>query len=371
MNKTDDMEEGRRLHEAVLNEHMYDYVKPLGKGGFSSVYLVWSRQYECNFAVKVSDLSAKHACVNTSEIDLLMTISHPHIIKLYAHFQENNFLYVVLEYCENGSLEDMIKSDRLTGRQCLAYFAEVASAVEACHQAGIAHRDIKPSNILVDSYGQAKLADFGLGITSKRDSLVGYTGCSIAFSPPELFTQKAIDPFKSDVWSLGIMLYYMMSRELPWSTGSRQGLIAQIKQGIQLWSLKIPYPVRKLIIQMTAMNPSDRPLPGQILAAQVVQDNENAMASQLLVPHQSISSDMVIRYSTGTSFPLVDGMQTERKDTIKSFGAIGLTTLMKRRKSVISHMVKRDTRKYNPSQVLQPKQTFAGTKRVQMPRLIS
>ena len=365
-----DIEEGRRLHEAVLNAHQYDYVKPLGKGGFSTVYLVWSRQYEQYFAVKVSDLKGKDGFINTAEIDLLMNLSHPNIIKLYAHFRANNYLYMVLEYCEKGTLQNLIKAERLNINQILAYFAEVVSAVEACHEVGIAHRDIKPSNVLVDSYGRAKLADFGLGVTSEPDNLVRFAGCSLAFSPPEIFAYKAIDPFKSDIWSLGITLYYMITQELPWSIGSRQSLIVQIKQGIQFWNIKVPYPVRKLIMQMTTLIPSDRLTPGQILQAQVLQENDNqAQMAQLITPHQSVSSDVVIKYSTGTGVACQEASPTERKDMIKCFGTIGLSTVMKRRKSIISQMVKRGGQ-YKTGSVLEPIHTFRASKPTELSRLV-
>ena len=245
------------LHQQVMNEHGYDYVRKIASGGFASIHLVHSRRYNQDFAVKISDLTRKDGDLNLNEIDTLAKLAHPRIIKLYEYFRHQQFLYLVLEYCERGSLDDLMKNQKLPIRQALALFHDVVSAVAACHEAGIAHRDIKPANVLIDCYGHAKLADFGLGVTSKHDVRVESNGCSIAFSPPEYFKHRAIEPFKADVWSLGVLLYYMVEGTLPWNMGHGK-IQQQIQEGIQHIHQTIPFSVRKLILRMAAVDPYNR-----------------------------------------------------------------------------------------------------------------
>lgn len=151
-------------------------------------------------------------------------------------------------------------------------------------------------------------------------------GCSVAFSPPEFFSSPAIDPFQGDIWSLGILLYYIIAGYLPWSVHSRADLIEQIKAGIQYWDARIPYHVRRLIIQMTNKDPSaddiERQL-GELLAAEA--------PIPLLSAHQSLSSDLLLKFNTGTmAVASADGI-LEKKDTVKAFGNIALACLGKRR----------------------------------------
>lgn len=110
--------------------------------------------------MKVTDISHASHEFATQEIDMLKRLVHPHIICPYNVFEANNFLYVILEYCENGTLGDAIKTGGLKLRQALTYFQDITSAVAACHRKGIAHRDIKASNMLLDSHGMTLVYAF-------------------------------------------------------------------------------------------------------------------------------------------------------------------------------------------------------------------
>ena len=282
--------EGRQLHREALNEHGYEYIRPLGKGGYSSVFLARSVQYDEYFAVKVTDITHCNYQQAMQEIEMLKRLLHPNIINPYNCFQANNFLYVVLEYCENGTLDDLIKKGNLTLSQTLVYFQEIVSAVAACHKEGIAHRDIKASNVLIDAHGRVKLADFGIGVCASRDTRVRAVGFSIAFSPPEIFASPTIDPFYGDIWSLGVLFYYMMAGYLPWSVRSKAGLIAQIKSGIQYWDARIPYNARKLIMQMTRIKPNDRIRAEDIHISEFFDLGDTSNLVPVVNAHQSLSS---------------------------------------------------------------------------------
>lgn len=326
--------EQMQLHNEALKEHGYEYVKVLGKGGFSCVFLARSVQYDEYFAVKVTDVNNCSYQQAVQEIEMLKRLVHHNIINPYNCFEANNFLYVVLEYCENGTLEDVIKNGTLTLNQALIWFQEIVSAVAACHKAGIAHRDIKASNVLIDAHGRAKLADFGIGVCACRDTRVRAVGFSIAFSPPEIFASPTIDPFHGDIWSLGVLLYYMLAGYLPWAINghSRASIMEQIKSGIQYWDARIPKLARRLITQMTLLEPSNR-LPAEDVKSSQLFDLIGANAAVHLVSaRQSFSSDIVLKFNTSAA-GAPDGVP-EKKDTIKAFGSIALACIGKRRQSV-------------------------------------
>lgn len=324
------MEERLALHESVMNSHGYDLIKKIASGGFASVYLVNSRKYNQEFAVKVSDLSQKDGELNLNEVNALISLAHPNIINLYEHFRHNQYLYLVLEYCQRGSLEALMKERKPAIRQSLTLFHDVVSAVAACHKAGLAHRDIKPANVLIDSYGRAKLADFGLGVTGKHEELVTSNGCSIAFSPPEYFVHRAIEPFKGDVWSLGVLLYYMVEGALPWNA-THATIQTQIQQGIQHIHLAIPFPVRKLIAQMTTLDPRQRITAQQVLEAPIFQ----CLNDKSRIPLSPTTEQIPKLDTTLTPKPRTIRPSQSRAagmDMIKSFELFG-PDMIKRRKS--------------------------------------
>lgn len=142
---------------------------------------------------------------------------HPNIILLYDHFVEGNELFLILEYCPSGSLKDHISPGRpLSMNIFRSVCTQILSALCACHDKGIAHRDIKPANVLIDVHGRPKLADFGLGVFCAKGNCVNCDAVSLAFAPPEFFKEKSIDPFKADVWSLGLLFLMMATGRLPW-----------------------------------------------------------------------------------------------------------------------------------------------------------
>lgn len=232
-------------HEALLAEARkalyqrgFDIIKPIGGGGFATIYHVRSRQYdtaESDFAVKLIDISCddSNALPKSfqAEIKCLTNISHPNVIKIFDHFTSETVLYIILEYCEHGSLWDLVRSEGpLRPTMLLEVSRQVISALAHIHELGIAHRDVKPSNILLDRYGRAKLADFGLAqlFTSPEQLSHAFNG-SLCYLAPEVLARRPYDPMRADVWSLGVSLYELASGHLPWEAHSAEDLLEEIK----------------------------------------------------------------------------------------------------------------------------------------------
>lgn len=248
----DKLEQTRR---SLLN-HNYELREQIGEGGSGTVFLVWSMKYGEKFvAKKIHVKPTEHI---HSEVELLMSLQHPNIINIYEYWCEEETLYIILEYCPNGSLRDYIKSHGpLRGKRLWQALKDIAAAVEYCHTNNVVHRDIKPANLLIDKYDRVKLADFG--ISALADSRVNAQSGSPAYMSPEaLLGKRNVDQFKCDIWALGVTIYELATGSLPWRGGSFAEIRADIQIGLQRRPKEIDYPLFKFLKQMVDVNPVTR-----------------------------------------------------------------------------------------------------------------
>ena len=217
----------------TLSNRQYNYVEELGRGAFSAVYKVISVRYTCEFAVKVSVMTEECCKADRKEeIDTLLSLSHPNIIRMYEHFSEPPYQYIVLEYCHDGSLEDYVtKHGPMRESQVVPLIRQICSALKFCHARKIAHRDIKPGNILLDQYGRPKIADFGLSTSCEQGVILRVNAGSRAFMPPEMIQRRGYDPFKADIWALGVTIYILVVGRVPWPIGNVKDMDSAITVG--------------------------------------------------------------------------------------------------------------------------------------------
>ena len=234
----------------TLYQHGYENMRPIGGGGFASVYQITSRQYQEDFVVKLIDIRpdiSVEASIDDSsspgnsqeplpssfkaEITALINLYHPHVIKIFNHFNSQSLLYIILEFCPGGSLKDVIsKIGFIKAPFIYELCVQIIQALRFCHSQGIAHRDVKPSNILIDKYGRAKLADFGLAQHFNNNSaLINTFNGSIPFLAPEILLMQPYDPMKADVWALGVTFYEMASGKLPFDSSSPEKILSMIQ----------------------------------------------------------------------------------------------------------------------------------------------
>jgi len=194
---------------------------------------VWSTRWSWAFAAKIAwcaDGETNDASID-AEVASLRHLEHPNVIQMYDHWVEQGLRLIILEFCPQGSLADLIQAGPLPPVQIPVWFRAIAEILSACHAQEIAHRDIKPANILIDVHGRPELADFGLGIAWCHGDMMHNSAGSILFAPPEILMVRPYDPFKADVWSLGVSLYMMILRGSPWTLGSLASVKAQIRTG--------------------------------------------------------------------------------------------------------------------------------------------
>ena len=210
-----------------LEKHGYMMAELAGTGKTADCFLVKKIQYNHQFICKcIQEMKEKAATVVFhNELDALIRLDHENIIRCYDYFSAQGFFFIFLEYCKEGSLQDLIERSPQYVKENLWDIAQqIISALSYSHQNGVCHLDLKPSNILINQYKKIKLCDFGFCYTFKSDEkfdLNSYNPIHLnrrgspQFMAPEVYRQEeeGYDPFKADIWSLGVVLFEMATAE--------------------------------------------------------------------------------------------------------------------------------------------------------------
>ena len=195
----------------------YRIVAPLGSGGFGSVYLAEDTWIDKKVALKVPHRQNLDFSELLREPRLLASLSHPNVVTILTAEKQDNVFFIVMEYVPGDTLEAIIEREgALDLPRVLDYTCQICNAMDHAHRQGVIHRDLRPGNVLVSEQGMAKVADFGtsrfLEIAAHGTTVIG----SPPYMAPEQFHGKAV--FASDIYSLGVTMYQMLTGTLPYHT---------------------------------------------------------------------------------------------------------------------------------------------------------
>jgi serine/threonine protein kinase len=210
----------------------YEILELLGSGGMGHVYRARNIISDRIEAMKVllPDLSAERdlAVRFISEIRTLAGFDHPNIALLHTAFQSDNQLIMIMEYVEGYTLEQRAKQSKLTVAEIADYTSQALAALSYAHQRNVIHRDIKPANLMVTSHGVLKLMDFGIAKSNVDINLTrpGTTIGSFYYMSPEQVRGSTVDG-RSDLYSLGIVLYELLAGRRPFESDSTYGVLNQ------------------------------------------------------------------------------------------------------------------------------------------------
>ncbi|TKS89892.1 Serine/threonine-protein kinase BRSK2 [Collichthys lucidus] len=227
----------------------YRLEKTLGKGQTGLVKLGVHCITGQKVAIKIVNrekLSESVLMKVEREIAILKLIEHPHVLKLHDVYENNKYLYLVLEHVSGGELFDyLVKKGRLTPKEARKFFRQIISALDFCHSHSICHRDLKPENLLLDEKNNIRIADFGMA------SLQGIHVDSV-------WQGEKYDGRRADVWSCGVILFALLVGALPFDHDNLRQLLEKVKSGVFHMPHFIPPDCQSLLKGMIEVNPEKR-----------------------------------------------------------------------------------------------------------------
>ena len=246
----------------------YQLLEQIGFGGQGFVWSALDSSHNRIVAVKfneVGDPEQRQESENQyrRQASQLLRLNHPNILPLYDFGSILPVRYLVTPYITGGSLHDRLVAGSLSSDQILSYSLRIASALDYLHGQGIVHRDLKPSNILMDFGNQLYVADFGLARIVADTTQALHTGHGTPpYAPPEQHTMRDLT-YKSDIFALGVMVYQMLTRQLPWEGEKSLGLQQlyskeEIPDPAEI-NPELPPRVHQVLRVMTSANPDSRP----------------------------------------------------------------------------------------------------------------
>ncbi|KAK1882122.1 Serine/threonine-protein kinase BRSK1 [Dissostichus eleginoides] len=240
----------------------YRLEKTLGKGQTGLVKLGVHCITGQKVAVKIVNrekLSESVLMKVEREIAILKLIEHPHVLKLHDVYENNKYLYLVLEHVSGGELFDyLVKKGRLTPKEARKFFRQIISALDFCHSHSICHRDLKPENLLLDEKNNIRIADFGMASLQVGDSLLETSCGSPHYACPEVIRGEKYDGRRADVWSCGVILFALLVGALPFDHDNLRQLLEKVKSGVFHMPHFIPPDCQSLLKGMIEVNPEKR-----------------------------------------------------------------------------------------------------------------
>ncbi|XP_030070008.1 MAP/microtubule affinity-regulating kinase 3 isoform X1 [Microcaecilia unicolor] len=247
----------------------YRLLKTIGKGNFAKVKLARHILTGREVAIKIIDktqLNPTSLQKLFREVKIMKILNHPNIVKLFEVIETEKTLYLIMEYASGGEVFDyLVAHGRMKEKEARAKFRQIVSAVQYCHQKRIVHRDLKAENLLLDADMNIKIADFGFSneftVGNKLDTFCG----SPPYAAPELFQGKKYDGPEVDVWSLGVILYTLVSGSLPFDGQNLKELRERVLRGKYRIPFYMSTDCENLLKRFLVLNPIKRGTLEQIM----------------------------------------------------------------------------------------------------------
>ncbi|XP_052385710.1 MAP/microtubule affinity-regulating kinase 4 isoform X1 [Oncorhynchus keta] len=240
----------------------YRLLKTIGKGNFAKVKLARHILTGKEVAIKIIDktqLNPTSLQKLFREVRIMKGLNHPNIVQLFEVIETDKTLYLIMEYASGGEVFDyLVSHGRMKEIEARAKFRQIVSAVHYCHMKNIVHRDLKAENLLLDANANVKIADFGFSneftLGNKLDTFCG----SPPYAAPELFQGKKYDGPEVDVWSLGVILYTLVSGSLPFDGQNLKELRERVLRGKYRVPFYMSTDCEGILRRFLVLNPTKR-----------------------------------------------------------------------------------------------------------------
>ena len=240
----------------------YQLIRNIGSGSTSKIKLAIHQETKMPIAIKIikKDSFKDNPQLQPKiqrEIALMRLFDHPHILKLLDILESPRHLYIGLEYASRGELFDyVVSNNHLEEDEAMNFFRQIIYGLEYLHSLGICHRDLKPENILLDDKLRIKIADFGFARFTKTNT--AETSCgSPHYVAPEVIGGDVYDGRAADIWSCGVILYAMLTGNLPFDDPSIRALLGKVRKA-QFVMPSVSQPFQDLLSRMLQKDPNQR-----------------------------------------------------------------------------------------------------------------
>uniref|UniRef100_A0A4W6DYY2 MAP/microtubule affinity-regulating kinase 3 n=1 Tax=Lates calcarifer TaxID=8187 RepID=A0A4W6DYY2_LATCA len=302
----------------------YRLLKTIGKGNFAKVKLARHVLTGREVAVKIIDktqLNPTSLQKLFREVRIMKILNHPNIVKLFEVIETEKTLYLVMEYASGGEVFDyLVAHGRMKEKEARAKFRQIVSAVQYCHQRRIVHRDLKAENLLLDADMNIKIADFGFSneftVGSKLDTFCG----SPPYAAPELFQGKKYDGPEVDVWSLGVILYTLVSGSLPFDGQNLKELRERVLRGKYRIPFYMSTDCENLLKKLLVLNPVKRGSLEQIMKDHWMNvGHEEEELKPYIEPEADFSDSSRIELMVTMGFPkdeITESLHSQKYDDV-------------------------------------------------------
>ncbi|SDL81719.1 serine/threonine protein kinase [Arthrobacter sp. ok362] len=307
-----------------LVDNRYQVQSRLARGGMSTVYLATDQRLDRDVALKVLH---PHLADDPQFLDRLgreakaaARLSHPHVVGVLDQGEDGRLAYLVMEFIKGHTLRDVLNDKgALPPRLALALIDPVVEGLGAAHAAGMIHRDIKPENVLIADDGRIKLGDFGLARAISTSTSTGALIGTVAYLSPELVLGKQADA-RSDIYSVGIMLYEMITGRQPFDGDVPiQVAYQHVNSTVAAPSLEVPglaTEIDELVQWCTDRDPDKRPVDGSALLSELRHIRTNLSDAELdLQPPAAVRSPLPAVAAPPNRPPGGTGLASDAQDT--------------------------------------------------------
>ena len=276
----------------------FTITKELGSGSFGRVYLVTHKKTKVQYAIKAIDKRDKTNIEEKPyfrrEVEVMYKIHHPNVVKLFGHFEDNNYCYFIMEYISKGNIYGLIPQDkkkRLSTQIVASLIKDVISAVYFLHNMDppIIHRDIKPENVLLAEGMVAKLTDFGWSNYMQEDEKRTTVCGTPIYLAPEIIKEQGHDE-RVDIWCIGVLLFELITANVPFQGNDLETLKNNILKLKIAWPRDINLDAKNLIMKILKLDPNARISLSEMLSHPFITKYFPNAAQSLIKPNNETKS---------------------------------------------------------------------------------
>lgn len=246
----------------VVGEYLVEY-KRIGKGSFSSVYRGYHQTTNNQVAIKKIELDSVKKIKQRikKEIQICKMLKHPNVIETYDVINDRigGNIYIIMEYCGEGHLGNILKNKPISEEDAKHYMKQISNGLKYLMDNSILHRDLKPQNIMINNSNNIKIADFGFARHFQTDTIAETLCGTPLYMAPEIMKNRKYN-YKSDLWSVGVILYQMIFGRRPYYANNILDLLKKIEQEKIRFdeSIDVSDECKNLIINLLQINPENR-----------------------------------------------------------------------------------------------------------------